>query len=532
MKTRNYFLASLLILAVSSCQSLFDEDSSRVVKFSVSVKNDRTKVHYSGDVDESGFERIEWDNDQVDIFMFWDGFGYEGNESRRYIVSHKEQQNHDDHIDRGTLSIPTDAKPLYWKGDATQGDAIKHYFYGVYPAGAGNVSRDETDGTISVNFALPSNADDMNYAYMAAGGQKDPIVTTESYDKAVDLDFYPMVTTLYVTLKNGAQKSGPIELRIAPSSKNTSNPLYGSYSADYNESVKRFVTKDTAEESVGENQVSSTSVNVGINGTVSIPFFIRPRAYEANDITLTVGDKSSDLPVGFNPCHKYNITVNLEKGDTPPTIEDLSAGGVLMLIQYLVYLNDNNKDLLRSFFNAVDVSDSVFQDMFINNIFGTLRNKLDGTFTIEQVRALVKEKDPNNTCKVMEALQYLANNVTELTVGGNGGVKKDITAKDFQVFNKLKVLTLLLNGDVDFTISKHPTLEEFKIHPNGSNGKLSLTIEDCSELHTVDISALNQNDAHSLTVLRCTKLKTVKVNTNNTKQSVTIKDCNAAVNTP
>ena len=538
MKTRNFFLASLLILAVSSCQSLFDEDSSRVVKFSVSVKNDRTKVHYSGDVDESGLERIEWDNDDlVDIFMFWDGFGYDDpdHDWRTYIIEHQ-GHGENDHIDRGTLHTEG-AEELRWKGDATQGDVIKHYFYGVYPAGAGNVSRDKTDGTISVNFDLRANANEMKkYAYMAAGGKKDPIVTAESYDKAVELDFYPMVTTLYVTLKNGAKKSGPIELRIAPSSKNTSNPLYGSYSARYDQSGKRFVTVDTAEESVGENQVSSTSVNVGINETVSIPFFIRPRAYAKEEVTLTVGDKSYDLPVGFDPCHKYNITVNL-KDEGQLTIDDLTPAGLQLAFAFLRYGTVHVKNEWWEGYGHIDGNflAPYFQELYPDhNVFlSDCWKRLEKIG--DKLPEVTKEDRDLLTDEEWQVIMYFLSTIDELIIETGSYINASLTEKDLGFLPNLEVLRLQYNdtskdddGGINISLSQMPKLREVKLQ---GNSLINLTINSCVNLETVDFSALHSSKAYKVTIDGCTKLTTVVDIPNNNVWKKKITNCNSSVNT-
>lgn len=534
MKRRNFVLAVLTVFALSACQAFFVNDDSDGIAFSASAESaPQTKASYS-EATNGEKERIDWDdNDRVKIYMHYREDDSAGKlESQTYTITNIT----DDGIkSKGTLAATEDG-PLYWY--KSRDGEVHHDFYSVYPADyEGELTMTETGPEIQ--FTLRNSQDGsttgMKYAYMAAASREDDY--TSSSRGPVELHYYPMVTTLYVTVTNDTKEDINIKGVKLSSVGNDGDPLVGTYTAHLGtrDGERGFVVSD-------DGKVGDTTVLIPTNSTEDaengVAFFIRPKTYLTEKLQLSVlleggsekvlGVLSKSGEKQLEPFHKYNIAITIdENGEGELTIDDLTPGGVLMLIQFLVYLNDHYPQL-KNYFDAVGVND---YNGFINSVFGELRNKLDGNFTIEQMKLFIKEKDPNNTYKVWEVFQYIADNATELTVGGNGGVKKDITEKDFKVFKKLETITLLQNGDTEFTLSKHPTLKTFRISPDGSNGKLTITITDCNELTTVDFSPLNQNDAHSITIDNCKKLQTVKTNPNNSKQTIKITNCNASVNT-
>lgn len=348
MKGKRLFLLFFAIVALSSCQALFFEDrAGQPIRFNASMRsNSLTKTMYAGgqtyDTDEGKKERINWTkDDDVSVYLYWElqngsapaKADPDAKHGLDYNVTPTRNVN-----ERGYGTLAAKAEKLTWKGSAKENVWFDHYFYSTYPASLSNKysSLDyQNPQDVEITFNLPAaNANDMKYAYMAAAAQSVSTREKEDYTQSVDLDYYPMITTLYVTLINESNKTGNLNVKVSPSASNTKNPLFGSYSAKLNAAGNRFITTDTKEANVTADY-SSYNYSFEGKGPKSVPFFIRPRNYAANDVTLTIGDKAYDLDYAFVPCHKYNITVTVKDGDivTPPTITETVAKIIMSILR-------------------------------------------------------------------------------------------------------------------------------------------------------------------------------------------------------
>lgn len=554
---------------LSACQGLyFDNPVGKTVRFRATMAdNGLTRTSYSGVVTEDK-ERIDWAyGDKVAVYMYWEQ--QKGNEaiadpaSKHRLVydvtpggthSAGHQGASGDWMDHGTLQAKDG--DFTWKGDTEEGVLFDHYFYSTYPDGPKLDYK--TPENVTITFGLPqNNADNMQYAYMAAAAKsiqtKHNSTNTDShpYEGTIDLNYYPMVTTLFVTLVNSSSKTDSkaesVIVKISPSPNNHSNPLFGDYTAKLQDG--RFVTNDIATGPFSDDDFANNSTYTytfpegSKQQSKSVPFFIRPRKYNRNDVTLTVGSKSYPLNIELEPCHKYNITVNLKDGQLG--IQDLSPGGAQLFVAALSVegIGDQNAvwNFLKDFYSAhpeLGIKDgNDFNNKIWNDDFQKLKNSTTVTYDDlvkvfggkEAVETLIKEMQKKEDFSKLQQKT----------------ITRSITAKDLKIlFPEAKTLYIQTADSVKVSIDGLPKLETITL----MNIK-DVEINNCEKLTKLEVA--NSNNLNSIDIENCIlfdelsaniagKLKEIKLintpkfrigsiqNVNNTVD-VTLIDCSTQI---
>ena len=205
-----------------------------------------------------------------------------------------------------------------------------HDFYSIYP---GNyIGSVDIGDNRTINLTLPSAqhgdiATNMRYAYMAA--------IHEGYDTAgkgsVVLDYYPMVTTIYITLNNATQD--PITVRSVRIKDTSGQALVGTYTITSSGGTSPFTPQNWGETATSpEVSVVLDDATLQPGGSTTCVIFLMPtRTYDPNALKLTVVTNGgiSDISlansgnVQFQPCKKYNLAFNIE--ERPIQYSDLTA---------------------------------------------------------------------------------------------------------------------------------------------------------------------------------------------------------------
>ena len=533
MKIKLY-IAVVAAFILSACQALnFDNIVGQPIRFRATMADNglTTRTIYSGEGDWSDGlfkERINWtDDDDVIVYMDWEQVSGvsaipdpEANHYYYYNVS-PTGNGDPEYIHRGTLSAKEEqaGKSLTWKGDKDKNVIFNHYFYSVYPAtcadrGSAGINY-KNPNDVSFTFTLPSdNADNMRYAYMAAVAEAVQTKHTgkdgpSPYSKAIDLNYYPMITTLYVTLVNESNRAeGEIKVSISPTEenkRNSRNPLYGEYTIKldnnkgfdeyYNNEIfydKETVAFDNDNEAYGTSSYTyvfnDETPSVEGKQYISIPFFVRPREYN-EDIVLTVGNQDFHLYYEFKPFRKYNITVKLTGASPdepdpsdPPTIEDISDGGAQMLSVLIKKLAENGtlKQYLKECYpnsgkNFDD--DNTFWNPFNNSMINGGLSNVTATSFFNKLKELLGD----DWIKLLEMIVDRVEEIDLPDVGG--GIPSDIEAKDFKIFRNITSIKTKAKGSVD--IPELPNLKTVELEY-----ATDISITNCPQLSDLKLGNL------------------------------------------
>ena len=325
MKFRTLITAGVSLLALVSCQGLFVSDrTGRPVTFSASSEVEPvTKTAYSGEV-VNGRERINWvDKDPVRMIMFThDQYNRSSNtetDTKTYYVVDIQDDGQ-----KSTGKVAAAGGFLTWQ------EGKVHDFYSIYP---GNyIGSVDIGDNRTINLTLPSAqhgdiATNMRYAYMAA--------IHEGYDTAgkgsVVLDYYPMVTTIYITLNNATQD--PITVRSVRIKDTSGQALVGTYTITSSGGTSPFTPQNWGETATSpEVSVVLDDATLQPGGSTTCVIFLMPtRTYDPNALKLTVVTNGgiSDISLAnsgniqFQPCKKYNLAFNIE--ERPIQYSDLTA---------------------------------------------------------------------------------------------------------------------------------------------------------------------------------------------------------------
>ena len=325
MKFKTLIMAGVSLLALVSCEGLFVSDrTGRPVTFSASSEIEpATKTAYSGEI-VNGRERINWvDKDPVRMIMFThDQYNRNSNtetDTKTYYVVDIQDDGQ-----KSTGKVAAAGGFLTWQ------EGKVHDFYSIYP---GNyIGSVDIGDNRTINLTLPSAqhgdiATNMRYAYMAA--------IHEGYDTAgkgsVVLDYYPMVTTIYITLNNATQD--PITVRSVRIKDTSGQALVGTYTITSSGGTSPFTPQNWGETATSpEVSVVLDDATLQPGGSTTCVIFLMPtRTYDPNALKLTVVTNGgiSDISlansgnVQFQPCKKYNLAFNIE--ERPIQYSDLTA---------------------------------------------------------------------------------------------------------------------------------------------------------------------------------------------------------------
>lgn len=513
MKKRRLFgvgaAALALAVGITSCQGLlYNNRPGQEIRFSASAANGaETKTEYAGSDEDGGVvnnrERINWKEDgtdQVKIYLFLDNapdYFFEPGENDEisenavsdYSVTLIGPGTGDDaYKSRGKLSAIGNTA-LRWVGIEDNVDVVDHWFYSVYPAKLSGWSvTPEKDNypTATITFPDLSGQDgSMDYAYMAAvaGPYRTGKVLENQKNKAgtVDLDYYPMVTTVYVTFVNNSTQTTISEIKLTGS-----QPLVGGYRVKYSGGDGGVLV----ENSISNSTNSITLTDKAISD--AIPFFLIPQEYDATGLSLTINGTTHPLrgageaSLTLLPFHKYNVivTINEDGKVEPPTIDDITEIGdaqtILALLSSLLYGGVDENPAFKSY---VSEKYPEFSNFYGNNY----RNK--NPLQVSDLKTLYS--------KYPDVFQWIFDNVEDLSITTNIGTdfSGKITSTVFKLFANLKTISLLFDhGDATITIEDLPNLTSITLI---GNSKVTLTVNDCPSLTN---AKKNNNSNTTITV--------------------------------
>lgn len=434
----NFLGGGIIALSICACQDTLSTE--RTISFRVSIMdNTKTRTEYSGETIGS-MERIDWSNDdQVKIFMYGNNIP----EERVYSVINIRSEN-----EKSIGNLDVENNPIVWK------DNGGYEFCGVYPIvfdGSFNQSSKDFTFTLPREQLADLSQNMKRYAIMTAYSKND----NSSFDmENVSLDFYPMVTTIYVTIANDMTQKidlGQIKLTSKQRSDNwQTNSLVGSFNASLDSEARRYITnEDEGVTDWSDWQGLTKEVILNINKTLmpgdreTVAFFIRPIHYQASALTLTLqtslkqiehslGEtmmgESSNTITYLNPRNKYNLNIRLSSGRTLAD-SDISDALAQMLS---LYLKQYMGDYFNTYFPNVDWND--FQNKTINNW-----NNLTGT----DFKKLFEE--------YLDKIQAILETVEDFGPFSDRQVNHPITPEDFQFFQNLKHLSLQSYSSVNLS---------------------------------------------------------------------------------
>lgn len=475
---RFLILTGLSLLSLVSCQKLFVGDrTGKAVTFSASSDvSPVTKTAYSGEVID-GRERINWvDRDPVRMIMLTHDQNNRSN-AESDIKTYYVVDIHDD----GNKSVGKVAAAgafLTWQENKI------HDFYSIYPAnyiGSTNISGD----TRAINLTLPSAqhgdiATNMRYAYMAAINEG---FTTEGRGSVV-LDYYPMVTTIYITLSNTTE--APITVKSVRIKSTNSQAVVGTYTITSSGGSTPFTPQSWGETATSpEVSVVLDNATLQPGGSTTCVIFLMPtKTYDPNAMQLTVVTTNgvSDISLAnsgniqFQPCKKYNLSFNIEERP----------------VQY--------SDLTVVMANLVILSDTSFSDLF-------------------QYRAWASPpglyyKEPNwpNIPVSEEDLATALQEVTEISNVDDHSLDYlmgNLTPADFSIFPNLRSINISIsNNNNSFSVADLSNLIELMYAGTAS----SLSVANCSfdpeNAHPLIIGA-NSQEMKSISLTNITGLKEI-----------------------
>lgn len=545
MKIKSIFLAGLAAVALTSCEGLFYNPDGKAIVFSAAAGSDaRTRTQYSGEV-ENGKERIDWkDGDQVRIYMYLEnapGYTFDNTDSD-YIVNWQENAGE---ISRGRLSAKNETTTLRWVGNAA--DKVSHMFYSIYPATySGDLTKDDTG--VRVNFQDLANQDNtMNYAYMAAvAGPYTTDGEKSSNKNEVDLNYYPMITTVYVTVKNDTG-SDVSNIPVKFASTNSEKPLAGPFSVQLNGDGD-FTPVINPNGNGFVSELTKTISSLGKGESEYVMFFLLPQDYRTSDLVLSLPKKGSTDFVKYSlreanknlttlyGRHKYNISVSLKGGDL--TIDDLTPAGLQMAFAFLRYGKVHVKNeywegysqidgnLLYPYFQKLYPDSNDFLNKFWNSKFKHIGEKLPNV--TEEDRKLLTDEE-------WQIIMYFLSTIDEFIIDSGSYINASFTEKDLSFLPNLEVLHFQYDdtskdnaGGINISLSGISKLREVRLQ---GNALLNLTINNCYDLQKVDLSKLNTSKAYKVTIDGCPNLTTIVDIPNNNVWTKTVTNCNSSVNT-
>lgn len=514
MKRKYYILLGLVAFLSFSCQSFWSDDQvGQYVRFSAMVDGySRTKTTYTGVKDETNKELIEWDNgDPVTIFMLSREKENEGAftwTNAPYSISH-EKGNNDGAISRGTLVA--NGTPLVWQGIEETQTEYFHRFYSVYPAGCATQVTGKDD---ALQFNLPAQQDGkvsgMGFAYMAAAN----VASKKSWAGPVELHYYPMVTTIYVTLRN-VSEDADIDLNTV-SIKSTGN-IAGPYQAvlGTRDGETGFVVSGTSSLNIKEVSAPASGTLRKGGGSAVYALFLCPQTYNTSDLQLLINDKvvvaslanNQNAVNVLNPYEKYNITVELTASGVanPPKIGNAEAQMIFALL--LQFDHNTLWELLGDYFE--EYFDFTCADPDLLN--GIWNNKIKGAenLGLEQMYdELIKWFPDDKLNGLLDAIGSL----TEIDLTGNGP-RLTADTLDFSIFKNAKSIKIELRNEskaekdgrcreIIFDGKNLPALETIEI-VGQSSGNYNLTISNCHMLRQCDLRNRSGLKLNQLIVENC-----------------------------
>lgn len=442
-----YILFVCTVFIITSCTGLFYPNNiGNPIRFGTSQQHyPKTRTSYSQEYDG----RIDWnEGDTVVIYMDWkDESGYAGipRESGIYEVYGIHSNERESH---GRIKF-VDGDMLKWKGDFSGNDGraqeFPHTFWSVYP----HNTKFENG---KFEFSLPynqSNINDVSGLGLAAYEKDMNSAKNPNSEGYVELHYYPMFTTLCVTIDNEANFQIGDSLKLS-----SNNAIAGNYTVD--------ITKRYNGVEGGDITVISSKFNVGN----TIIFFIIPREYEANKLYFLLGAEQKLIPEALHAGYKYNIKITTKEVEVEPGLPPVYPDGLSTgACQFLMGVMESLQEVFRA----------LLGDNFINNRYNGLRN-LGRNITAEDFYQYLTEED------IIAILTYFQT-CSEIELKTGNHLNSPITADDFlRIIPSCQILTIRAEQETEYWFKDLKLLHTIKIE---GNGKVIIHADGCSSLTNV-----------------------------------------------
>lgn len=571
MKVKTIILAALAVLTLVSCDKMFVSDrTGKVIMFSASSDlTSATKTEYSGEVID-GRERINWlDGDPVKILMYTHENGPSEVFSKDYHV-----------VEINTEGVKSTGKVASQNGALVWQEGMVHDFYSIYPA---NYIGTEEVTKRTIHLTLPSaqfgNIDaNMRYAYMAAIHEG---YTTEGKGSVV-LDYYPMVTTVYITLNNATQEA--MTIRSVRIKSVSGQALVGTYTISSSGGETPFAPQ-------GGQSATSPEVSVVLDNatlqpgesTTCVIFLMPNKTYDTSDLQLTVVTNGgiSDLSMQnsavsqFEPCKKYNLSFNVEErpiqyNDMTAVMNNLCILSNSLLSNNFVYLGYKNppglyynqdykkgtwpdypdgyipvsdEDLHAALQEVTEISNADNQSlnyMLVNitpadfAIFPNLHSiDLSGlgnnnSFSVANLSNLIELMYAGNATSLSVAnCSFDPDNVQPLIISASYQEMKSISLTNITGLQEIIIQATASGGQIgNVFIQNCPDLKTIKVLQNGGDIVMNKAVFDnLASVETIYIE--RANFTHEIEVNNCPSLKRFIVckQSNNQLRSVSLSNC-------
>ncbi len=286
--------------------------AGRAIRFSaVTSQPGQTKTAYSGVVDASGWERIDWSNN--DIIRIYSDKAVRDNDHDYHWADYKVKSYEDGtevKISKADLNANTTGTDLNW-GDGG------HKFFGVYPASAGGSAADMGTGAVTLSGEIPTaQSGTLSTMYMTAyaSGQ------TES--AGITLQFTPAFSAFHISAGSDVDMTiHSVTLSAA------TNPIAGAFSGSCTSewsystvSTEKTITLDMDDYALSAgNTVDLTILALPLEMTgLTLTFDVTPDggARGNRNLALKVAKATTlyghNLAAGdfiiFNPCRQARIS--------------------------------------------------------------------------------------------------------------------------------------------------------------------------------------------------------------------------------
>lgn len=539
MKVKTIILAALAMLTLVSCDKMFVSDrTGKVIMFSASSDlTSATKTEYSGEVID-GRERINWlDGDPVKILMYTHENGPSEVFSKDYHV-----------VEINTEGVKSTGKVASQNGALVWQEGMVHDFYSIYPA---NYIGTEDVANRKINLTLPSaqfgNIDaNMRYAYMAAIAEG---YTTEGKGSVI-LDYYPMVTTLYITLHNGT--SAPINVRSVRIKSLQSQALVGTYTITSQGGTTPFTPQNWGASATSpEVSVVLDNANLQPGESTTCVFFLMPVAtYNPSSLQLTLVtdggiadlNMATTSSIQFQPCKKYNLSFNIE--ERPVEISDLTpVMNTLCLLsdsvlcsdfEYLSWMTPPGLYYKGNEWPRRPVPDDVLAEALLqvteinSDYFSGMREKLvdltPADFTIfPNLRSInLTGLGNNNTFSVANLTNLIglvySGNATNLSIANCNFDPDDTTPLIIDSSRKIENISI-----TNVTGLKEIILEAAGMTQGGNIGEVF--IQNCPDLRTIKILGENGHVALETAVFDNLGVETIYIEQANYTTDIEINNC-------
>jgi len=499
MKIKYILMAGLAVTALSSCQKLFEhERAGQSIMFSANVdrgpdtaegpsEDIDTKTEYSGFV-QNNKERIDWVNgDQVKIFLHT-----HGNNNSNSQVAYKDYYTVNITPDgvKSKAKVAAVTDPLQWVSGRT------HDFYSLYPADGISTSNTTFNSSgAKFTITLPESqygdmATNMRYAYMAAASKG---YNSNTGKGTVQLDYYPMVTTFYITITNNCSSHLPIDLR-----KIGLKHMHKFNNGESEQNKRPYYLSGTYDLATNGSNTFSYNASNFRNGSTYVGAEFEPNS-------LPYGESVScvlfTLPQNFN-ASDLKLTVRTTKSCVANTLANNRVNTFQAGKKYNLNITLNEKDILVSDVEVTANSTQLVAKMLLEKLinFETIQSVLDdvtgvypGSGTCEivngQIRVLVDNDDGTRTWRDLtdDEIRYLAATVKSIDLHESYFTQQTtLTVEDFAIFCNLERISFLeLNNVTELDLSGMEKLTDIQFHHGGQ-----IRIEDCPNLRNVTLADL------------------------------------------